>query len=141
MAAPDKRISPSMPGKTRRKKMFTYSQMQKIIKQSVRGGVGEVHCRDYIKSDMLDLPFEAFGLNEMQPGASIPEHCHEESAEFYFIVSGEGTGFHNGSSFKVGPGDGWLCKAGETHGILNDRIPGQILTFASVYFAAPACRP
>ena len=114
--------------------MFSYEQMKKIVKQNVRGGEGEVRCRDYIKADPDGLPFDAFGLNEMQPGATIPEHCHADSAEFYFIVSGRGIGLHNGRRFNVGPGDGWLCRAGETHGILNTEIPGQVLSFTSVYF-------
>ncbi|NCB39427.1 MAG: cupin domain-containing protein [Erysipelotrichia bacterium] len=118
--------------------MFSYAQLQKMVKHNVRGGAGEVHSREYIKSGMQNLPFEAFGLNEMQPGATIPEHCHEDSAEFYFIVSGQGTGLHNGQQFRVGPGDGWLCKAGETHGILNTDVSGQVLSFVSVFFARPA---
>ncbi len=117
--------------------MFSYKQMEKMIKKHVRGGEGEVHSRDYIRSGMQELPFEAFGLNEMQPGATIPEHCHADSAEFYFIVSGRGTGLHNGQRFQVEPGDGWLCRAGETHGILNTEVPNQVLTFVSVYFARP----
>ncbi len=114
--------------------MFSYKQMEKMIKKHVRGGEGEVHSLEYIKGPQ-ELPFEAFGLNEMQPGATIPEHCHADSAEFYFIVSGKGIGLHNGQRFQVGPGDGWLCRAGETHGILNTEVPDQVLTFASVYFA------
>jgi quercetin dioxygenase-like cupin family protein len=114
--------------------MFSYHQLKEIVKHNVRGGAGEVHCRDYINKDSQNLPFNAFGLNEMQPGATIPEHCHADSAEFYYIVSGKGLGWHNGRSFEVGPGDGWLCKAGETHGIHNDQVPGQVLVFVSVFF-------
>lgn len=114
--------------------MFSYAQLQEIIKHNVRGGEGEVRCRDYLKGDQTELPFNAFGLNEMQPGATIPEHCHADSAEFYYIVSGRGTGLHNGRSFQAGPGDGWFCRAGETHGILNNEVPGQVLTFISLYF-------
>lgn len=114
--------------------MFAYSKLQEIVKHNVRGGVGEVHCRDYLKGPQ-ELPFEAFGLNEMQPGATIPEHCHPDSAEFYYIVSGQGLGFYNGSSFKVGPGDGWMCQKGETHGIHNTEVPGQVLSFISVFFS------
>ncbi len=114
--------------------MFSYSQLQEIIKHNVRGGEGEVRCRDYIKGPQ-ELPFEAFGLNEMQPEATIPEHCHADSAEFYYIVSGHGKGFHNGQSFKVGPGDGWLCRVGETHGIHNTEVPDQVLKFISVFFS------
>ncbi len=117
--------------------MFAYWQIKEIIKHNVRGGDGEVRCRDYIGADPDGLPFNAFGLNEMQPGATIPEHCHADSAEFYFIVSGRATGCHNGKRFEVGPGDGWLCRIGETHGILNTEVPGQVLAFVSVFFKKP----
>lgn len=119
--------------------MFSYSQLQKIIKQNVRGGAGEVHCRDYIKGMPDGMVFDAFGLNEMQPGATIPEHCHADSAEFYYVVSGRGRGFYNGKEFEVGPGDGWICQPGDTHGIHNDLVPDQVLSFVSVFFCLPSC--
>ena len=103
--------------------MFSYTQMQKIVKHSVRGGDGEIHCRDYINSSMNSMPFEAFGLNEMQPGATIPEHCHADSEEFYFIVSGRGTGLHNGRQFEVGPATAGSAPA--KHGILNSLVQGR----------------
>jgi uncharacterized cupin superfamily protein len=115
--------------------MFSYAQLPEIVKHNVRGGVGELRCRDYLKAVPGDLSFDSFGLNEMQPGATIPEHCHADNAEFYFIVSGHGIGLHNGRSFPVGPGDAWTCQMGETHGILNTEVPGQVLSFVSVFFA------
>ncbi len=114
--------------------MFFYDQIQEIVKHGVRGGEGEVRCRDYIKADPDGLKFESFGLNEMQPGATIPEHCHADSGEFYYIVAGHGTGLHNGREFDIKPGDGWYCRRGETHGILNTQKPGQVLSFISVFF-------
>ncbi|MBF0409080.1 MAG: cupin domain-containing protein [Candidatus Riflebacteria bacterium] len=114
--------------------MLSYKNLQEIIKHNVRGGTGEIRCRDYLTvSD--DLPaFSSFGLNEMQPGATIPEHCHTDDAELYYIISGRGTGFHNGKSFPVNPGDAWLCKQGETHGILNNVVSEQVLSFINVFF-------
>ncbi len=120
--------------------MFEYRTLREIIKHNVRGGIGEVHCRDYLQGTEIDLPFKAFGLNEMQPGATIPEHRHPDDAEFYFIVAGRGIGCHNGRRFAVGPGDGWFCQAGETHGIENTEVPGQVLSFVSVFFAPTETR-
>ena len=114
--------------------MFSYEKLQEIIKSNVRGGEGEIRCRDYLQGSECQLAFASFGLNEMQPGATIPEHCHDDSAEFYFVVSGKGTGLHNGRSFPVKTGDGWFCQKGETHGILNDVVPEQVLSFVSVFF-------
>ncbi|MEW6712799.1 MAG: cupin domain-containing protein [Candidatus Riflebacteria bacterium] len=117
------------------KNLLSYANLPEIIKHNVRGGIGEVRCRDYLKMEPDGLPFEAMGLNEMQPGATIPEHCHGDSAEMYYILSGKGTGIHNGSRFNVQPGDAWLCRRGETHGILNDLHENQVLSFISIYFA------
>lgn len=114
--------------------MFIYKNLTKIDKENVRGGVGKICSRDYLQQCPVGMQFSAFGLNEMQPGATIPEHCHADSAEFYFIVSGQGTGIHNGKTFNVEPGDAWLCQAGETHGILNNLVDGQTLSFVSVFF-------
>lgn len=112
--------------------MYLYKDLPEMVKQKVRGGDGEVRCRDYLQHCPGGLPFNSFGLNEMQPGATIPEHCHSENAEFYFVVSGQGTGVHNGRVFEIGPGDAWVCEPGETHGIYNrSEIP---LSFISVFF-------
>lgn len=115
--------------------MFEYRSLPEIVKHNVRGGQGEVRCRDYLKGVDVDLPFQAFNLNEMQPGATIPEHQHTDEAEFYFVVAGRGIGYHNGRRFAVGPGDAWFCRPGETHGIENTTVPGQVLSFVSVFFA------
>lgn len=114
--------------------MFKYKNLPELVKQNVRGGSGEVRCRDYLKHCPGGLPFQAFGLNEMQPGATIPEHCHADNAEFYYIVSGQGRGVHCGKEFEVGPGDAWTCEPGETHGILN--TSDEVLSFISVFFAS-----
>ena len=114
--------------------MFVYDQMKEIVKHNVRGGTGEVRCRDYLTEPPTGMKFALFGMNEMLPGATIPEHQHTEDAEFYFIVSGAGTGFHNGNKFPVKTGDGWLCLQGETHGIFNTTHPEQKLVFVSLFF-------
>ena len=112
-----------------------YQELPELVKTNVRGGVGEIRCRDYLSGAPDGLAFAQLGMNEMQPGSTIPEHTHAEDAEFYFILEGQGTGLHQGQSFPVGPGDGWLCRRGETHGILNNTgQPGQILRFLSIFF-------
>ena len=114
------------------KSVFTYQTMQEIVKNGVRGGVGEIRCRDYLTEPPDGMRLSLFGLNEMAAGATIPEHKHEGEAEFYFIVSGSGTGLHNGREFPISPGDAWLCRAGETHGLLA--APTAPLTFISLFF-------
>ncbi len=112
--------------------MFIYQELEEIKKMNVRGGEGMIRCRDYLQYCPEGMRFSSFGLNEMEPGSTIPEHCHPDSAELYFIVGGTGTGIHNGRQFSVNPCDAWLCNAGETHGILNDSQ--EVLSFVSLFF-------
>jgi mannose-6-phosphate isomerase-like protein (cupin superfamily) len=107
---------------------------QKTV-SNVRGGVGEVLQKFYLKKDQTHLPFSAFNLNEMAPGTTIPEHRHETDEELYYIVSGSGIGVLEGKQFPVQPGDSFFCPRGGSHGILNTTHPGQTLVFVSVFFA------
>lgn len=117
--------------------LLEHQRLPVIRKEKVRGGVGELLCRDYLAGDEPGHPFAALGLNEMQPGATIAEHRHQGEAEFYFVTAGRGTGLHQGRRFAVGPGDAWLCRDGETHGIENTSVPGQVLSFVSIFFRPP----
>ncbi len=113
---------------------FSYDRLKALVKQNVRGGVGTVESRDYLQGAQVTLPFAALGLNEMAPGATIPEHRHVDEEEFYFITSGRGIALVDGKQIEVGPGDATHCSAGSTHGILNTLVPGQKLTFVSIFF-------
>jgi len=115
-----------------------YGDVEQAVKSNVRGGVGDVVQRYYLAAGASRFPLEAFNLNEMQPGCTIPEHRHDDDEEFYYIVSGTGTGLLNGASFPIGPGDAFFCRQGETHGILNTTVPGQVLSFISIFFRLPA---
>ncbi|HOD41688.1 MAG TPA: cupin domain-containing protein [Candidatus Wallbacteria bacterium] len=110
-----------------------YDDVECRVNKNVRGGEGEVVARYYLNENSSRLRFNSLNLNEMESGATIAEHKHTGEDEFYFITEGRGTAILNGESFEVGPGDGYMCHSGSTHGILNN-ITGQKLKFISIFF-------
>ncbi len=98
-------------------------------KEKIRGGAGKALAVDYLAPDEMAGILSA-GRITLEPGASIGEHPHPETEELYLVLEGTGTGFLDGEAFEVGPGDAWVCKAGQTHGLQND--PRAPLTFFAV---------
>lgn len=54
-----------------------------------------------------------------EPGQEQKGHVHGEQDKVYLVLEGEGT-FQVGAEKRVlGPGQGTMAPAGETHGVLN----------------------
>lgn len=88
-------------------------------KQDIRGGTGPAQGADYlVKGDMAAVL--AAGRTTLDAGSSVGEHSHPSTEELYLILEGHGRGVLDGQSFPVGPGDLFLCKAGHSHGLVND---------------------
>jgi mannose-6-phosphate isomerase-like protein (cupin superfamily) len=62
----------------------------------------------------------AAGRTVLAPGSSVGEHSHPTTEELYLVLEGRGQGVLDGRSFPVGAGDLFLCKAGHSHGLVND---------------------
>lgn len=56
---------------------------------------------------------------ELDPGASIGYHKHENNEEVYVIIAGEGIYTEEGEEMKVVCGDVLLCRKGNAHGLKN----------------------
>ena len=95
----------------------------------IRGGKGGAERLDYLSpGDMAGADFVS--VLTLDPGATVGEHLHPAEEELYLVLQGEGSGLLDGETFRVGPGDAFLCKAGHTHGLVN---PGpKPLTFLAV---------
>ena len=89
------------------------------MKEKIRGGRGKALVVDYLAAGEMAGVLMASRIT-LEPGASVGEHPHPETEELYLVLEGEGTGILDGEAFDVGPGDAWLCKAGHTHGLMND---------------------
>ena len=95
-----------------------FSELNQEPKRNIRGGAGAGISAAYLQDGDMD-GVEAAGRTQLEPGSSIGEHPHPDTDELYLILEGHGTGVINGKSFPVGPGDLFLVKAGESHGLTN----------------------
>ncbi len=85
----------------------------------IRGGCGEARIFD------APLPSGAVPLSmasriELQPGASIGVHSHDDDEEVYAVVSGSGVYISCGIEADARSGDIFVTKKGMTHGLRND---------------------
>jgi quercetin dioxygenase-like cupin family protein len=94
------------------------SDLPAQAKEKIRGGTGRAAAVDYLAPEEMAGVLMASRIS-LEQGASVGEHPHPETEELYLILEGSGTGFLDGESFDVGPGDAWVCKAGHTHGLEN----------------------
>jgi len=88
-------------------------------KQDIRGGSGPAQGADYLRPGEM-AGVRAAGRTVLAPGSSVGEHSHPDTEELYLILEGRGQGVLDGRRFPVGPGDLFLCKAGHSHGLVND---------------------
>lgn len=88
-------------------------------KLAIRGGVGAAVSMTYLQAGDMDGVLGA-GRTVLEPGASVGHHPHPASEELYLILEGHGQGALDGIAFPVGPGDLFLVKAGQSHGLSND---------------------
>jgi mannose-6-phosphate isomerase-like protein (cupin superfamily) len=53
------------------------------------------------------------------PGFQIAPHVHENAAEFFYVVGGQGEFLDGGEWTAVKKGDAFMAAAGLTHGVKN----------------------
>ncbi|MDD3252855.1 MAG: cupin domain-containing protein [Lachnospiraceae bacterium] len=81
-------------------------------------GVGEINVRNLLEgSDEMYQKGRVFAHTTVYPGSEIGYHVHENDAEIYYILSGEGRYNDNGNVVKVSAGDVTMTGSGEGHGI------------------------
>ena len=86
------------------------------IREAIRGGRGRARWVEVLgPGDMNGV--RATALLTLEPGASIGEHQHPDTEELYLVLEGVGTGVLDGERFPVGPGDAWVCRSGQSHGL------------------------
>ena len=56
---------------------------------------------------------------ELEPGAEIPVHTHDENADSIYVLEGNAQVYGNGEWFAVSAGDYCLVPKGEEHGVRN----------------------
>lgn len=86
---------------------------------AIRGGHGSA------KIFRAPLPEDAEPLSlalrlELEPGASIGLHRHDDDEEVYAVVSGAGTYISDEGEAPARPGDIFVTRKGMSHALRND---------------------
>ena len=81
-------------------------------------GVGEITVRSLLEgpAEMYEKG-RVFAHTTVYPGSKIGVHQHKGDAETYYIMSGRGKYYDNGTVVDVHPGDVFFCADGESHSI------------------------
>lgn len=108
------------------------SEMKDNIRVSMRGGDGQIICRDFINKGEYDGKARLFSTLTLEPGCSIGEHIHENEEEIFYVLTGTATYNDNGNIVKLYPGDSCICKNGEKHSIANREESGTLTVVAII---------
>lgn len=57
---------------------------------------------------------------QLQPGASIGYHIHDQSCEMLLITEGHATVLYDDQRYTVSAGDVHFCPKGHSHSVIND---------------------
>ncbi|NPV81853.1 MAG: cupin domain-containing protein [Firmicutes bacterium] len=95
----------------------TAQEMEREIREKMRGGTGLVEIRHIFREDQLTGKARLFAHLHLPPGASIGFHRHEGEEEIFYILSGHGIVDDNGTRREVAPGDAVLTGGGAGHAI------------------------
>jgi mannose-6-phosphate isomerase-like protein (cupin superfamily) len=85
----------------------------------VHGSSGRTRWACLASRRNLTAPCEAVEWASVPPGGLSGEHLHTRTEEIYFVVSGRGEVFLNGTPHPVHPGSLVLTGVGSTHGLRN----------------------
>lgn len=95
------------------------AEMEKEIKEQMRGGKGSVEITHIFKKDELKGKARLCAKLTLNPGCSIGLHEHSGEEEIFYIIRGNGLIDDNGQKTEVGPGDAILTGGGASHSVEN----------------------
>ena len=89
-------------------------------REKMRGGEGTAVAVSLITGpEELNGKGRLFNRMTLNPGSSIGYHVHENDAELFYFLSGNGIYSDNGTDVEVGPGDVAICETGHGHSLTN----------------------
>ncbi len=101
--------------------------MEKELKELMRGGKGSVEVTHIFKQEELKGKCRLCARLSINPGSSIGLHEHVGEEEIFYILSGSGIFTDNGVQKRVNAGEGLLTVGGEHHSIENDGEESLVL--------------
>lgn len=93
--------------------MIDFNKIPEKLMPDFQGGEGVTAARMFVddKTKIMRLT--------LAPGASIGMHCHEDSCEVIYVLSGTGTAILDGVEETVEAGECHYCPKGHTHSFIN----------------------
>lgn len=107
-------------------------EMIENIRTAMRGGDGQVVCKDFLSKGEYDGKARLFSTLTLEPGCSIGKHVHENEEEIFYVLNGVATYDDNGTVVKMHPGDSCICRSGESHAIANREESGTLTVVAVI---------
>ncbi|MBC3898284.1 cupin domain-containing protein [Acetobacterium malicum] len=92
---------------------------QQEIKQSMRGGKGDIEITHITGSEILGNNCRLFAQITVKPGDSIGEHQHVGEREIFYFLQGHGIAIDNGKQSEIGPGDVMVTPDQSSHSVVN----------------------
>ena len=87
--------------------------------EHVNGGAGFITREQLVSSEEVGEACRMYAKISVLPNCEIGYHEHHGETESYFILSGHGMYDDNGKAYPAEPGDLFLCKDGDGHGLKN----------------------
>ena len=94
-------------------------EMEKELRQRMRGGIGSVEIVHIFRKQELKGRTRLFARLRLPAGSSIGFHRHESEEEIFYILAGAGEVSEGGPTSPVGPGDAVHTGDGAGHAIAN----------------------
>ena len=112
----------------------TAEKMEREVRDSMRGGSGEVEIVHIFKAEELGGKARLLARLRLGKGSSIGYHEHNDEEEVFYILRGQGVVSENGEEKTVAAGDAALTKGGNSHSIRNDsEEPLEVLAVILLY--------
>lgn len=94
--------------------MINFNNIPEKLIPNFKGGEGITAAHMFVddKNKIMRLT--------LAPSASIGMHCHEDSCEVIYVLSGVGTAILDGVEETVGEGECHYCPKGHTHSFINN---------------------
>ena len=95
-------------------------QMQKEIRENMRGGGGSVEILHWFQPGEYNGKARLLAKITLREGCGIGTHTHDGEEEIFYIIKGTGVYDDNGVVKAVTAGDVTITKDGASHSIKNE---------------------
>lgn len=108
------------------------SEMNKTVKENMRGGDGCAMITDVLNRDEYCGKARLVAVITLEPGCSIGEHIHENEEEIFYVIEGRAVYDDDGTQTVLEQGDSCICLSGQKHSLANRENSGTLRVFAVI---------